>query len=155
MSRYKADKPSINPQAVSKGKKSRKLRPDTREGLGDWLLDYTGIRIADRPVCQGHVSPGDYFYELYLNRPSLALVLGPRGGGKSFLSALDTHLTSRFNVRHGTRILGGSRSQSEQVYRALRETVYEGEGREGSDAEAIVKLMKGEAIYQNGSDVSI
>src|SRR5262249_55426860 len=43
----------------------------------------------------------------------------------------------------------------EQVYRALREAVYEGEGEAGSDAGAIAKLMKGEAVYHNGSDVAI
>jgi hypothetical protein len=127
----------------------------TPETLRNWLVDYTGVRIADRRVCQGHHSPWSYFSELYFGRPPLALVLGPRGGGKSFLSALDTHLTSRWNPRHGTRILGGSRSQSEQVYRALREAVYEGRGEKGSDAGSIARLMKGEAIYHNGSNVAI
>ena len=103
----------------------------------------------------GHQSPADYFSKLFFERPSLSLVLGPRGGGKSFLSALNTHITSRWYPRHGTRILGGSRSQSEQVYRALRESVYEGQGPMGSDADSILKLLKGEAVYRNGSDISI
>jgi hypothetical protein len=92
---------------------------------------------------------------MMLQRPPLALILGPRGGGKSFLSALETHYTSRWTPKHGTRILGGSRAQSEQVYRALREAVYEGEGEKGSDAGSIAKLMRGEARYHNGSDVAI
>src|SRR5262249_28835497 len=119
-----------------------------------WVRDYTGVRVADAHVCADHTSPADYFWEL-LQRPPLALVLGPRGGGKSFLSALETHYTSRWVPKHGARILGGSRAQSEQVYRALREAVYEGEGEEGSDAGTIAKLMKGEALYHNGSDVAI
>ena len=130
-------------------------QPKTRDELLQWVLDYTGVRIADRSVCIGHTSPADYFSKLVLDRPSLALVLGPRGGGKSFLSALDTHYHSRWNAKHGTKILGGSRSQSEQVYRALREAVYEGQGDKGSDAETIAKLMKGEAVYHNGSNVAI
>jgi hypothetical protein len=81
--------------------------------------------------------------------------LGSRGAGKSFLSALDTHLVSRWSPRHGTRILGGSKSQSEQVYRALRETVYEGGGRLGSDADSIESLLKTIARYHNGSEVAI
>jgi hypothetical protein len=92
---------------------------------------------------------------MMLSRPPLALILGPRGGGKSFLSALETHYTSRWNARHGTRILGGSRAQSEQVYRALREVVYDSQGKQGSEADTIARLMKEEAVYHNGSDVAI
>lgn len=83
------------------------------------------------------------------------LVLGSRGAGKSFLSAIDTHLTSRWNPRHGTRILGGSRAQSEQVYRALREVVCYGHGLKGSDADCIEKLNCSEALYKNGSEVAV
>ena len=108
--------------------------PETSEALMKWVEDYTGVRIANQRVCRGHQSPGEYFAKITLDRPPLALVLGPRGGGKSFLSALNTHFTSRWHAKHGTRILGGSLAQSEQVYRALRETVYEGKGRKGSDA---------------------
>ena len=81
--------------------------------------------------------------------------LGPRGGGKSFLAAIGTHLTSRWHANHGTRILGGSRGESEQVYRALREVVYLGRGERGSDADSIVRLLKENATYQNGSEVAI
>ncbi len=93
-------------------------QPQTKEEALQWVRDYTGVRIADAPVCRHHHTPAFYFWEL-LKRPPLALVLGPRGGGKSFLSALDTHYTSRWNPKHGTKILGGSRAESEQIYRAL------------------------------------
>jgi len=129
--------------------------PRLQKSLLRWIYVYTGVRLAGEPVCQCHQSPAEYFTRLFFDRPSLSLVLGPRGGGKSFLSALNTHITSRWNPRHGTRILGGSRSQSEQVYRALREAVYEGGGPMGSDADTIAALLKGEAVYRNGSDVSI
>ncbi len=85
----------------------------------------------------------------------MALVLGSRGAGKSFLSALDTHLVSRWNPRHGTRVLGGSRSQSEQVYRALKDAVYDGRGVAGSDRHAFRDLLKTVARYRNGSEVEI
>src|SRR5262249_10915380 len=116
---------------------------------------FTGVKIARERVCAGHSPVWDYFSSLWVERPPLVLVLGPRGGGKSFLSALHTHLTSRWSPRHGTRILGGSLSQSEQVYRALREAVQQGKGELGSDANAIARLHKEEATYHNGSDVAI
>ena len=133
----------------------REARPNSPSALRKWVHAYTGVWVADRRVCPGHDSPFDYFARLFFERPSLALVLGPRGGGKSFLSALNTHITSRWDPRHSTRILGGSLSQSEQVYRAIREAVHEGRGWAGSDSESIARLLKGEAVYRNGSDVSI
>ncbi|MGE3821059.1 MAG: hypothetical protein AB7I30_16725 [Isosphaeraceae bacterium] len=129
--------------------------PVSSATLWHWVYAYTGVKIAYQKVCPCHDSPWDYFAGLYFNRPPLALVLGPRGGGKSFLSALNTHVTCRWNPRHGTRILGGSRAQSEQVYRVLRETVFQGKGPVGSDARAITRLLKGEALYRNGSEVAI
>src|SRR5262249_4545419 len=115
-------------------------------------LGYFRIWIAHKPVCRGHCSPWDCFAQIHQERPPLALVLGPRGGGKSFLSALDTHLTSCRHPGHGTRVLGGSLSQSEQVYRSLRELARQGQG---ADADAIAKLTKVEASYKNASEVRI
>lgn len=132
-----------------------KTRPQTPLALRDWVRAFTGVRIARYPVCPGHDTPWRFFSEMYFKRPPLVLVLGSRGAGKSFLSALDTHLTSRWSPRHGTRVLGGSKAQSEQVYRALRETIWEGRGPLGSDADAIARLLKTQAIYRNGSEVAI
>ncbi len=120
-------------------------------GLRDWISKHVGIEIASERVCRAHTPPWEFFRKL-IDRPSLALVHGPRGGGKSFLSALHTHVTSLRNKNHGTRILGGSRAQSEQVYRALRDIVV---GSGGAEVAGLDKLLKSEAIYRNGSDVSI
>lgn len=131
------------------------VRPRTPTALHDWVRAFTGVKIAIAPVCPGHDTPWRFFSEMYFRRPPLALVLGARGAGKSFLSALDTHLTSRWFPRHGTRILGGSKAQSDQVYQALREAVWEGRGPLGTDSGAIDRLLKTQAIYRNGSEVSI
>src|SRR5262245_800443 len=93
--------------------------PRTERELRNYVRNLLNIEIADAPVCREHQSPWAIFSSVHLQRPSLALILGPRGGGKSFLSALDVHLTSRFSPGHSTRILGGSLAQSEQMYRAL------------------------------------
>ncbi|MDB5350773.1 MAG: hypothetical protein JWN86_2020 [Planctomycetota bacterium] len=130
-------------------------RPVTPEGLWNWVRAFTGVRIARAKVCPGHDTPWTFFERMYFDRPSLALVLGSRGAGKSFLSALDTHLMSRWHARHGTRILGGSKSQSEQVYRALKEAVWDGMGPMGSDREAIETLLRTTARYRNGSEVAL
>ena len=146
---------SGRPEADQPADNARNTRPVTREQLKSWIGDYLGVKIADEPVCACHSSPFDMLAEQVLERPSITLWHGPRGAGKSFLSAIDTHLASRFNEKHGTRILGGSRAQSEQIYTALRDVVVDGEGNAPGDAESIEKLWKGEARYKNGSKVAI
>ncbi len=121
----------------------------------DWIRDHASdIKLPREAVCEGHHSPWECL-EAIRRRPSVALILGSRGSGKSFLSALDTHLTSREHPKHGTRILGGSKAQSEQIYRALRDLATDYEGEQGSDAGTIAKLRKEGATYANGSEVSI
>jgi hypothetical protein len=128
------------------------VKHDVRDDrqLQSVVTDLTGLTIANQAVCAGHTAPWTYFSEIYHTRPSLALVLGPRGGGKSFLSALDTHLRSRASPGYATRVLGGSRAQSAQVVYALRELV-------GGDFEkhGVAKLRRDGASYRNGAEVEI
>jgi hypothetical protein len=134
---------------------ARQVRPTTPHHLWSWVYRYTGVKIPVKAVCSGHTALFDLFARQFLERPSLALWHGPRGSGKSFLSAIETHLTSRFNPRHSTRILGGSLSQSEQIYEALQEAILDGQGEFGSDTDTLARLLKTEAFYKNGSNVSL
>src|SRR5262249_52408999 len=121
---------------------ARNRRPRNRWELERWVLSFTGVRVPGQAVCRGHSAPLDMFARQVLERPALALWHGPRGSGKSFLSAIDTHMASRFHPRHETRILGGSLAQSEQIHQALREVVLNGHGPEGrSDADTIARLL--------------
>ncbi|WZO98188.1 hypothetical protein EP7_005244 [Isosphaeraceae bacterium EP7] len=129
-------------------------RPLDEEALYKWIVENTGIKIARTSVCEGHSPVWAFVRDLFFNRPNLSLIVGPRGGGKSFLSALDTHLMSRWNPRYGTRILGASRAQSEQVYAGLRE-ILEGSELLGRGDMDRVKMLRDRARYENGSDVAI
>jgi len=133
----------------------RETRPATPDHLWEWVRAFCGVRVARRPVCRDHRPPFDWFRDLWFDRPGQALVLGPRGGGKSFLSGILTHLESRFHPGASTRILGGSRAQSLQVYEALAAAVVGGRGNAGSDAGALARLGRSEARYHNGSRVAI
>lgn len=135
-------------------KGARSSRPSTTRDLGAWLRAFTGIQLADQAVCPGHTAPLDVLSRIHLDRPPMALVLGSRGAGKSFLSAIDTHLMSRWHAGHETRILGGSRAQSLQIYQAIRQVVTS-QGPLGSEDDTIRELLKSEARYVNGSEVSI
>lgn len=133
----------------------RATPPATAEHLWHWVYAYTGVRVARAKVCRDHTPPFEFLASSVLDRPPMALVLGPRGGGKSFLSAIGTHLDSRHRRRHRTRILGGSKSQSAQIFEALEKSVVEGSGSGGSDGDAIAELLKERARYRNGSEVAI
>jgi len=130
-------------------------QPGTRDELWRWIQTNLGVQVARESVCACHSSPFEMLAEQVLDRPSITLWHGPRGAGKSFLSAIDTHIASRFNKKHGTRILGGSKAQSEQIYQALRDLVVDGEVEQGVESTSITKLSKTEACYENGSKVAI
>ena len=129
--------------------------PEEEESLRLWLAGRHDIRLAAEPVCCDHVAPWTIFADLYFRRPAVALVLGPRGGGKSYISALHTHLESRKYPRFETRILGGSLAQSAQVHRALAELSGHGWGCDTPPDPAIAKLLKDRALYGNGSEAQI
>lgn len=141
--------PSIaDPVALARAARDR--RPDSPDLLHLWSRKVARCTVARSPVCRGHAPPFDWLQSLWSDRPSLALVLGPRGGGKSFLSALDTHLWSRFHAGLGTRILGGSLAQSAQIHEALTALALD-----GRDGDTLKALLKTEALYRNGSTVKI
>jgi hypothetical protein len=123
--------------------------------FSDWLYETTGIhvKLPKTAVCPGHTSPWKIFHTVFKKRPQLALILGGRGTGKTYLSALDTHLTSLTCPGHGTRVLGGSLAQSAQIYRALREFASLWTDEKGPTP--IKALRKGEAVYKNGSEVAV
>lgn len=145
----------MNPNPNPNLRTIRNTPPTSPDHLWNWVNSYTGVKIARAAVCRGHQAPFDAFSSWWLDPRSVSILLGPRGGGKSFLSALDTHLKSRFIPKYGTRVLGGSRAQSEQVYRALKDLVRDGGGLLGSDADTVQQLLKTVALYKNGSEVSI
>jgi len=133
----------------------RNTRPTTPDHLHDWVLAYTGVSLPREPVCAGHTAPFTLFSRQFFDRPPLALWHGPRGSGKSFMSALDTHCNSRFIPRHATRILGGSKAQSEQIYQAINEAILDGSGTVGSDRSTIHTFNSETARYRNGSTIKM
>ena len=134
---------------------ARNTRPVDGRGVWLWVHRFTGVKIATKAVCAGHVAPFTPFARQFLDPPRMALWHGPRGSGKSFLSALETHMSSRFTPRLGTRILGGSLAQSGQIYQGLTEGVRDGHGPLGSDADTLLRLGSQKTLYANGSNVGM
>lgn len=134
---------------------ARHTPPGSAAHLWKWIKAYTGVHVGRARVCRDHAPPLEWLASLVLDRPALALILGSRGSGKSFLSAIATHLDSRNNPRMGTRILGGSKAQAAQIYDALTLAIADGCGPGGSDKDTLREILKTEAKYRNGSNVSI
>jgi hypothetical protein len=120
-----------------------------------WIYNFLGVKVATGGICAGHSAPFEMLSAQVFDRPSIMLWHGPRGSGKSFLSAADTHIESRFYPNSGSRILGGSLAQSRQIYEAIDALAVKGRGILGADSDTILSITKQEALYNNGSSVSI
>lgn len=143
-----------------KGSKSTRLslaqlEPRSPDAMWQWIRLYTGVKIARHAVCPGHHAPWDFFRSMYFDRPPVLLALGGRGAGKSFLTALGSHLMCRWNDDHKVRVLGGSLAQSRQIYEAMSTIGRTIEDYVGDDHEEFTALRKESAIYPNRSQVMI
>ena len=113
------------------------------------LASLWNVQLASRSVCAGHDAPIDFLAEQIIDRPPASLWIGPRGGGKSYISGLGAWVDSISYDKHGTCILGGSLAQSEQIYEAL--TSFDNVRPDASP----VTLTKRLAKFTTGSTVSI
>jgi hypothetical protein len=147
---------------------ARLMRPWTPGNLWDYIACYYGLGAEDKlkipqtAVCPGHSAPfdavvGHYFdttdgwgdedrarYKVHRN----AIIKGPRGGGKSVIAGLLSHLDSIHRPGCGTLILGGSERQSERVYAHNK----------AFNRRSFMDLVKGEPLlsltdYRNGSTI--
>lgn len=100
-------------------------------------------------MCEGHDAPLEFLKEQIIDRPAISLWCGPRGGGKSYISGLGAWIDSVYHQKHGTRILGGSLAQSEQIYEALNHF------NDIRPDRSPVKITKQSAAFSTGSSVSI
>jgi len=87
--------------------------------LHDFIRAFYGLDIPRQAVCPGHSAPFDYVAGAFFGTFGDCLVWASRGGGKTELGSVVTHLDSIFQPGCETRILGGSLAQSERMYEHL------------------------------------
>jgi hypothetical protein len=100
----------------------RQLRlrePRTAGQLWEFVRCYYGLSVPRRRVCPGHVSPMEYVAASFFQTYGDLVVWANRGGAKTELGSVATHLESVFRPGLQTRILGGSLQQSERMYAYL------------------------------------
>lgn len=131
------------------------LEPREQLAMWQWIQLHTGLKVAREAVCPGHQAPWDFLRTMYFERPPVVLALGGRGTGKSFLTALGTHLMSRWRPKHRVRVLGGSLAQSRQIYEAMNVVGRSIEDYLGDDHHEFSSLKRDRAAYFNESEVMI
>jgi hypothetical protein len=87
--------------------------------LHDFVRFFYGLDVPERPLCPGHDAPFAYVAGAFFETFADALVWACRGGGKTELGSVVTHLDSIFKPGCETRILGGSLAQSQRMYEHL------------------------------------
>ena len=98
----------------------RSRRPRTPEALWEFVRCYYGLWLPRRRVCPGHAAPFEYVAASFFQTYGDLVVWANRGGGKTELGSVTTHLDSIFHPHCQTRIVGGSLQQSERMYGYLR-----------------------------------
>ncbi len=84
--------------------------------LHQWIIDELGINVPRVAVCPGHDAPFDFVADLVLGREDAAIVIGNRGGGKTFLSALIIFCLMRFNKEQECISVGAQEVQARRAY---------------------------------------
>ncbi|MBE3070620.1 MAG: hypothetical protein IMZ66_10345 [Planctomycetes bacterium] len=95
-------------------------RPGSPEALWQFVRSAYGLAVPRRAVCPGHAAPMEYLCRTVLQPGRDLVVWASRGGAKTELGSIATHLDSVLRPGCHTRILGGSLDQSERMYEYLR-----------------------------------
>ena len=94
-------------------------RPRTAEALWQFVRAVHGLSVPRLAMCAGHAAPMTYLAESVLGPARDLVVWACRGGAKTELGSVATHLDSVLRPGCQTRILGGSLDQSEKMYEYL------------------------------------
>lgn len=89
------------------------------EALHRYCQLHYGLNIVAHRVCQHHQAPFEYVAWSFLDGTQDALVWANRGGAKTELGAITSHLDAVFRPGCQIRVIGGSAEQSQKMYQSL------------------------------------
>jgi len=118
----KPSPPPGDPAADVRQRLARALaaaRPRSREALWQFVRSVYGLKVPRRAVCPGHVAPMEYLARAVLEPGRDLVVWASRGGAKTELGSVATHLDALLRPGCQVRILGGSLEQAEKMYEYL------------------------------------
>lgn len=143
----------------------RDQRPFRPELLHKYLRAFLGFSIPRQRICHEHDTPFDYLCRKFYDRAGEAwteeernrwsplgdvIVWACRGGLKTLLAGILSHLDCKFTPGNAVRLLGGSLDQSEKAYR-----YFVGAVEKLSAHELESEPSKRETRFKNGSTVEI
>ena len=111
----------------------RRIRPQTRRDLKNYVKVFLGVDVPDKRICIDHQSPMDYLWHAFCeskHEPGAAnhdsIIWANRAGGKTELAAVATLLDCLFKPNCQVRILGGSGEQAGRMYEYLTNFLHHG-----------------------------
>ena len=93
-----------------------KQKPATEAHLLKWVSLVTGFSLATVNVCPNHQPPAQVLCDLYFNKVTDAIVLGPRGGGKTVICSIIYLVLQFFNPGYEAIHFGATDNQSKRCY---------------------------------------
>ena len=89
----------------------------TRDDLYRVAFGLTGVKIPFQPVCQDHQTPFDYLAASYFESGNDLLVSGPRGGGKTWTTAVANAADLVWKPKIEIASVGAIDKQAKRCYR--------------------------------------
>lgn len=127
--------------------------PQTPDELWNYINDTWHIKIARVSVCEDHDAPFDFicagFFETFPN----IFEIGPRGGGKSFKTALLLLLNSRHKPGCESVVFGAVDEQSQKVYDDMKDIFLNGGLPEG-ETETAGPPRISQTLFKIGSKIT-
>lgn len=151
-------------KAVRVCSKLRRMPPQSKRDLKNYVKAFLGVNVPAKRICQGHHSPLDYLWHSFsadagpqagqmprTDRPNAdAIVWANRAGGKTELAAIATLLDCVLKTNCQVRILGGSGEQAGRMYEYLIGFV-----QNGFERFLAGPVLKTKCRFTNGSSVEV
>ncbi len=109
----------------------RTTRPTSKNSLHDYILNFFGVDIPDKPMTEGHKTAMDYVwfsfnvdFEKNPRQNGDCIVWASRGGGKTIVSAILSLLDCVFKPEIQIRILSGSGYQAGRMYEYFQDYMH-------------------------------
>ncbi len=146
------DPESLRKIARALPKLSEKRAPQTDDELWQWIKDNTGYAIPRKAVCPNHNAPFDFLADMYFNRVDGAVLLAPRGGGKTLMASILHYANSKFKPTLESATVAAIENQAILAYGHIRRFVYDEEG--NMDPDVRESKMR-ETTFKNNSSVKV
>jgi hypothetical protein len=132
--------------------------PTTDDELYGFVTDRLGLVMPREANCDDHDAPFRIFADAYFGRETNQVVIAPREGGKSTMTAALHLCNALFRPGFWGVILGAQDDHAKGIYSIFQQLVCRHGGLEGNDAEKhplVVKSLISETVFTNGSRVEI